>query len=437
MNRNPLLSICIPTRNRAFYLKHCLQTILVQDFTDYEIIVAENSDPAGREETRTALAGLDARRIVYFEQPEVVSMTANYESALAKTKGEYVLCLGDDDGMVAGSLRQVAELLRARQPAVLKSPTASYFWPDSRWHSQTAIYLAAAAPLTWVDSRSLLEKVAAFETPYYFLPMIYYAFVRRDLIDRIAADGQGFFADTTSIDIYAGMVIAANTETFLVGDRPFAIAGQSPKSNGAVFLGKQENVIADEYAKQHNLREQYANYKLPLNRSLEVLTLMELRRAMRRFPAATAGIQVDALECCRRCCGLAGAITCGASDPQKRAAVVREFEAADPDTPWHQVLEEAKPSANKPMLYPRGEVYSFMATKVLVHDLIRCDTVVEASNVIRAIYDGWPFVLEPPTGDTQPQPDPNKPGGFRAFMRQPGKALKRLFLGQSHGRPSP
>ena len=96
MNRNPLLSICIPTRNRAFYLKHCLQTILVQDFTDYEIIVAENSDPAGREETRTALAGLDARRIVYFEQPEVVSMTANYESALAKTKGEYILCLGDE-----------------------------------------------------------------------------------------------------------------------------------------------------------------------------------------------------------------------------------------------------------------------------------------------------------------------------------------------------
>jgi hypothetical protein len=428
MSKNPLLSICIPTRNRAFYLDYCLQSILAQDFTDYEIIVAENSDPSERLETRKVLDLLDRSRIVYFEQPGVVSMTENYESALQRTRGDYCLCLGDDDGIVANSLGYVAEVLRTHRPMVLKSPSVSYFWPGSHWHPQTALYLATANPLMWVDSQSVLAKVAAFEMPYYFLPMIYYAFVHRSVIDGIAGAGGGFFGDTTSIDMHSGMIIAANTESFLICDQPFAIAGLSPKSNGTVFLEKQADTIADEYSKQHRLNEQYAKYKLPLNRSLEVLTLMELMRAMERFPAATAAIRLDKLECFRRCCGLTGTYQNDSAAAAIRQAVLQEFVAADSSTDWAVAFAELDPHGSQRLLYPKGELYSFMATKVLNHETIQCSDVMTASRAIRDLYAGIPLRLEPSGGSDGAGPMTRTPKErLRYLSRHPGKVLRLIF----------
>lgn len=454
MTTPPLLSICIPTRNRAFYLDYCLRTILAQDFTDYEIIVAENSDPAGREETRRILERLDRSRIVYFEQPQVVSMTDNYESALARTRGEYCLCLGDDDGIVAGSLSHVATVLKAHQPVVLKSPSVSYFWPGSHWHPQSALYLAVANPLMWVDSKSMLVKVAAFETPYYFLPMIYYAFVHRSVIDGIVAHCGSFFADTTSIDLYSGMVVAANTKSYLICDRPFAIAGQSPKSNGVAFLEKQNDTIAEEYNKQHSLHAQYAKYKLPFNRSLEVLTLMELMRAVERFPDTTGTVRLDKLECFRRCCGLTGTYLDYPVVAERRQAVFKEFQQADPSTDWAKAFAELESGVGRKVLYPRGELHSFMATKEIGYDVVKCPDVEVASRIIARFYDGIPLDLgaggdhgPKPMGGSKATPSTNsdnvskskpksKPAqmgsSLRYFVRHPGKALCQLcgFLGR-------
>ena len=39
----PKVSICIPTYNQLKYLEKCISSILMQEYTDYEIIVSDDS----------------------------------------------------------------------------------------------------------------------------------------------------------------------------------------------------------------------------------------------------------------------------------------------------------------------------------------------------------------------------------------------------------
>jgi glycosyltransferase involved in cell wall biosynthesis len=38
-----LVSICIPTYKQTEYLKKCLESILAQDFKDYELIISDDT----------------------------------------------------------------------------------------------------------------------------------------------------------------------------------------------------------------------------------------------------------------------------------------------------------------------------------------------------------------------------------------------------------
>lgn len=298
------------------------------------------------------------------------------------------MCIGDDDGVVAGSLGVVAEILRSRNPEVLKSPTASYFWPGSSWHSRGMLYLAVEGPSMRIDSVSALSKVAAFEAPYYILPMIYYSFVRRDVIERIIGRQGSFFSDTTCIDVYSGMTIAAVTEAFMVSERPFAIAGQSPKSNGAAFMQKSESAIVEEYKAQHDLEAQCVRFRVPCCRSLDVITLMELSRAMQHFPDILGNLSINRSECFRRYCGMVGKFSHVPEEGERRSLALEEFRAADPGFDWQSALIVGDGESAGDFYLPKGELYCHMATKAIGPNVVVCKNVYDASETIASLYEG-------------------------------------------------
>jgi glycosyltransferase involved in cell wall biosynthesis len=77
------ISVVIPTRSRATYLKGCLQSVLIaagKAECPVEIIVADN---ASSDETRSVVAGFNSPLITCFRQPERVSMRQNFEDGLS------------------------------------------------------------------------------------------------------------------------------------------------------------------------------------------------------------------------------------------------------------------------------------------------------------------------------------------------------------------
>jgi len=113
MTVRPLLSLCIPTYNRAPLLEPMLQSLCRQcaAFGDQvEIVVSDN---ASTDATRAAVdAASSVAPIRYFRNDENVG-SRNFLLAVARASGEYAWVLGDDDLVLEGGLRTVLEALRA------------------------------------------------------------------------------------------------------------------------------------------------------------------------------------------------------------------------------------------------------------------------------------------------------------------------------------
>ena len=108
------LSICIPTYNNVAGLKRLLQSIKQQTYTDYEIIVSDNSD----DQSIYDLVKSYPLPIQYSHEPKGNS-TANWNSAISKASGEYIKIMHHDDWFTYNdSLEKLVVLLDQNPSAV-------------------------------------------------------------------------------------------------------------------------------------------------------------------------------------------------------------------------------------------------------------------------------------------------------------------------------
>lgn len=115
----PTFSICIPAYNRAQLLPELLESILDQEFDDFDIVINEDASPQ-RTDIRAVVQRYSSRypgRIRYFENEKNYGYDANLRSLVERSQGEYCLFMGNDDLMCPGALRTVAEAVQ-RHPDV-------------------------------------------------------------------------------------------------------------------------------------------------------------------------------------------------------------------------------------------------------------------------------------------------------------------------------
>lgn len=120
VNQNPIkISVCIPAYNRAAVLPELLESVLTQDFCDFEIVINEDGSPE-REQIRKVVdyySALYPERIRYFENEENLGYDANLKSLIERARGEYCLFMGNDDLMCPGALKVISSAI-SRYPKV-------------------------------------------------------------------------------------------------------------------------------------------------------------------------------------------------------------------------------------------------------------------------------------------------------------------------------
>src|SRR3954464_4420520 len=82
-----MVSICIPTYNRAGSLAKALASAQAQTFTDVEILVVDNHSDDETEALVREAARADAR-IRYVRQPENVGLARNFSACIAEARRE-------------------------------------------------------------------------------------------------------------------------------------------------------------------------------------------------------------------------------------------------------------------------------------------------------------------------------------------------------------
>jgi glycosyltransferase involved in cell wall biosynthesis len=107
--RDPLVTIAIPTFNRASWLGDCVRAALAQSYQRFEIIVSDN---ASTDETASVLDEFTDRRLRVVRQRENIGATPNWNACLAEAKGEYIVFLPDDDRISPWLLERCIALIR-------------------------------------------------------------------------------------------------------------------------------------------------------------------------------------------------------------------------------------------------------------------------------------------------------------------------------------
>ena len=112
-------SITIPAYKTRF-LRECIDSVLAQTYTDFEVIILNDASP---EDIDGIVHSFTDNRIRYYKNEEnvgAVNLVDNWNKCLELAKGDYIICMGDDDRLMPDCLEQYARMIE-------KYPSADLF----------------------------------------------------------------------------------------------------------------------------------------------------------------------------------------------------------------------------------------------------------------------------------------------------------------------
>jgi len=115
----PKVSVCIPAFNAADYLRQAVESVLGQDYQDYEIVIVDNCSTDHTGSLVSELQQLSNGRIRFYQNDRNIGLVGNLNRCLEYAKGSYIKFLCADDLLLPGCLDQMAAGLDLHQSVKL------------------------------------------------------------------------------------------------------------------------------------------------------------------------------------------------------------------------------------------------------------------------------------------------------------------------------
>ncbi|UKY50568.1 bifunctional glycosyltransferase/CDP-glycerol:glycerophosphate glycerophosphotransferase [Streptomyces inhibens] len=172
----PRFSIIVPVFRVQGFLRECMDSVLTQDYTDFELIAVDDCSPDRSGAILDEYAARDDR-VQVLHLPENVGLGLARNAGLAKVRGDYILFLDSDDTLVPGALGALAERLDATEnPEILIFDYARTYWDGSaRRNALSALLDESGAPtFTLAERPEILD----------LLQIVWNKAYRRDFVEE-------------------------------------------------------------------------------------------------------------------------------------------------------------------------------------------------------------------------------------------------------------
>jgi glycosyltransferase involved in cell wall biosynthesis len=233
-------SVLLPTRNRLDLLQYAIESVRRQDFGDWEVVISDNDSS---EDVEGYVASLGDSRIRWVRTDRFLPVTDNWNNALANSRGEYIVMLGDDDCLLKGCLRTLSDLIaRFSEPDAVYVEAVQFAYPGvipghPKGFVQTGysdLLRGGSEPflLTRAQRRDAVRKSMALRLSFSY--NMQHCVVSRRLVDRLAPYGPLF--QSPYPDYYASNVVMLEATEVLAIPQPMVVIGISPKSFGYYYF---------------------------------------------------------------------------------------------------------------------------------------------------------------------------------------------------------
>ncbi|RYX86179.1 glycosyltransferase family 2 protein [bacterium] len=242
-------SVLLPTRNRLNYLRYAVESVRRQEYEDWEIVISDN---CSEDDIAGYVAELKEPRIRYVRTQDFIPVTENWNNALENSEGDYVIMLGDDDGLVPGYFTAMKRLIDEYEapdfiytgalmfsyPGVTPAHPDGYLMP----YGYANFLNDSSGPLKkpiWIEKQQALELVEEsmdFRAQYGY--NMQFALISRKFVQSLSDKGP--FFQSPFPDYYAMNVMFLKAKRILADARPMVMIGVTPKSYGFYFLNGRE-----------------------------------------------------------------------------------------------------------------------------------------------------------------------------------------------------
>lgn len=114
MEPNYLLSICIPTYNRATHLRNCLSSLIQSNVAAQPEVQVCISDNCSTDHTRQVIDDATSQlKIKYRKNASNLGLAKNIVEVVQMADGEFIWMLGDDDLLIPGGIERIIGLIRS------------------------------------------------------------------------------------------------------------------------------------------------------------------------------------------------------------------------------------------------------------------------------------------------------------------------------------
>jgi glycosyltransferase involved in cell wall biosynthesis len=111
----PLVTVIIPTFNRASIVGRAIRSVLGQTYPHWELLVVDDASTDG---TEREIRSYSDKRIKYIRHPQNRRVSAARNTGIRSAQGEYVSFLDDDDEWLPEKLAKEVEVFRNSDPEV-------------------------------------------------------------------------------------------------------------------------------------------------------------------------------------------------------------------------------------------------------------------------------------------------------------------------------
>lgn len=130
------VSICIPTYNNLIAFQRCFESVVVQTYKDYEVIITDDSTNDDIKNFCETLQLTD--NIHYHKNPQSLGSPENWNESIRRASGEYIKILHHDDFFTyENSLQILVDLLDQNSDTDFAFVSSRRFYNESKTFGET------------------------------------------------------------------------------------------------------------------------------------------------------------------------------------------------------------------------------------------------------------------------------------------------------------